>query len=83
MKKWKWVIAVMGLFVGNEVRAQAPANDLLEASEMIEGTEVRFTTSNFGATRESDEPRHARQTGSGLVVLVSARFRTGHLGSVR
>lgn len=67
MYKWKWIAAVMGVFVGMEGRAQAPANDLLEASEIIEGTEVRFSATNFSASREPDEPRHANQSGSGSV----------------
>ncbi|MDA7680220.1 PKD domain-containing protein [bacterium] len=45
--------------------AQAPANDQLESSEIIQGAEARFSVSSFNATREAGEPRHANQAGSG------------------
>ncbi len=52
--------------VWSHALAQPPANDAFGNSAPILGYEAHITTSNRGATNETGEPRHDRQTGSSV-----------------
>lgn len=56
-----------------------PANDAFANAQLFTGTSASFTTSNRGATRQPNEPRHAREAGGGSLWWIYRAQQNGYL----
>lgn len=56
-----------------------PANDAFANAQLFTGTSASFITSNRGATRQPNEPRHAREAGGGSLWWLYRPEQNGYL----
>lgn len=76
---------VIGLFTAASVTVYGsnsplpPANDNFENAQDFDNVDVTFSTSNRGATRQVNEPRHADQTGGGSLWWLYRPTISGYL----
>jgi subtilisin family serine protease/subtilisin-like proprotein convertase family protein len=87
---WKVRVAdvdpiIVGTFTGASITVygsnspRPPANDNFENAEAVDGINATFSTSNRGATRQVNEPRHADQTGGGSLWWLYRPTTSGYL----
>lgn len=76
---------VIGLFTAASLTVygsnspRAPANDNFENAQEFDNVDVTFNTSNRGATRQNNEPRHADQIGGGSLWWLYRPSTSGYL----